>query len=443
MVTQIKVVGKARFKFIGQAIFTSVLNQVVSSGTNFLLGFYLLRILTPMEFGLYNIGFAISLSYAGVGNALFLTQMVVHVPGKPLEDRLPYAGRMLTIVALFCLLTALVIGLLLGLGGMYSDWLAQYLGLGFAITAASVAYLLKEFFVRHAYTVRKEVWALRVNCAVAIALVVMLIMQYFFGITFHAETALWLYTVSNAVGAITGLMLVKLPLRTVKYQRMMDDVREAWVGGSWATGSVIAYSLRTQAYIILTAGLIGPIGVAYLNASRLLITPVTMLTPALGQVFMPRLATLQASNLHRFFLASGLFSTLLLTMAIIYSVFLLSFADIIAPMVLGPQYGSIFPLIVAWCFATGLLALRNGIEIVLQVLKKFRILMIANILSAVLTIPVTIVLIKISGVQGAIESFAISELVIVVGFCWLLYRDKFIKKGREARLCSNTDKGQY
>lgn len=425
---EIKVGGKARVKSIGQAIFTSVLNQVVSSGTNFLLGFYLVRALTPMEFGLYNIGFTIIFSYAGVGNALFLTQMVVHVPDKQLEDRLPYAGRMLAIVALFCLLTALAIGLLFGFGGMYSDWLAQYLGLGFAITAASVAYLLKEFFVRHAYTVCKEVWALRVNFTVALALVVMLIMQYFFGITFHAETGLWLYTVSNVVGAITGFILVKLPLRIVKYRRMMDDVREAWAGGSWATGSAVAYSLRTQVYIIGTAGLIGPIGVAYLNASRLLITPVTMLTPALGQVFMPRLAVLQASNPHRFFLVSGLFSTLLLAIATIYSVFLLRFSDIIAPIVLGPQYGSIFPLIMAWCFATGLLALRNGVEIVLQVLKKFRKLMVANILSAVIAVPVTLILLKISGVQGAIYGFAFSELVTIVCFCWLLYRNKFIKK---------------
>ncbi|MDS4027976.1 MAG: hypothetical protein RKO25_13455 [Candidatus Contendobacter sp.] len=421
-----------RAKSIGKSLFISILNQVVSSGTNFLLGFYLVRILMPVEFGFYSIGFTISLFYVGVGNALFLTQMVVHVPDKRLEDRLSYMGRMLTIVALFCLLTVLAIGLLLGFGGIYSDWLAQYLNLGFTIAAASAAYLIKEFFIRYAYTARKEVWALKVNFVVAMALVALLIIQRFVGITFHAETALWLYTVSNTAGAITGFVLVRLPLRTIKYQQLIGDVREAWVGGSWATGSTVAYLFRAQAYIILTAGLIGPVGVAYLNASRLLVTPVIMLTPALSQVFMPRLAAFRASNLHGFLWASSLFSALLLAMAIIYSLWLLSFADIITPMVFGQQYGYMYmyPLILVWCFVTGLLALRNSVEMVLQVLKQFRGLMLTNMLSAVVAVPAIVIFIYISGVQGAVDGFAFSELATILGFFWLLYRDrgKLIKK---------------
>src|SRR5690242_17112757 len=78
-----------------KALSTSVLNQALSSATNFALAFVLVRALSTADYGSYSIGTAVCYLCAGVGNALFLVQMVVHTPDKAPEDRFPYAVRIL------------------------------------------------------------------------------------------------------------------------------------------------------------------------------------------------------------------------------------------------------------------------------------------------------------------------------------------------------------
>lgn len=134
---------KQNVKTVGRALSVSVLNQVVSSGTNFLFGLYLVRILAPAEFGLYGIGFAISLLYVGVGNALFLTQMVVHLPDKAVLERNAYVGRVLLLVVLFCLGTVVFVGIVLFAGRTHWSTVAGYWGFGYAVTAAATTSLLK------------------------------------------------------------------------------------------------------------------------------------------------------------------------------------------------------------------------------------------------------------------------------------------------------------
>lgn len=136
---------------------------MVSSGTNFALGLYLVRVLTPADYGLYGIGFAVSLFYAGIGNALFLTQMVVHTPDKAPEDRIRYAGRMLVLVTTFCAATLTLAGLVFYAGGMLWPPVVNHAGFGLAVTAASIAFLMKDFFVRYAYNTRNEIGALAMN----------------------------------------------------------------------------------------------------------------------------------------------------------------------------------------------------------------------------------------------------------------------------------------
>ena len=404
--------GNKQFKAISKALSISVLNQFVSSGTNFVLGIYLVRVLTPVEFGFYGIGFAISLVYAGIGNSLFLTQMVVNIPDKPQADRLAYAASMGKGVLIFCGVTFLLILFVLpGLGAAWT-WLGQYAGYGLAVTGASVAYLLKDFFVRHAYTVRKEIWALVVNVAVAATLAVLLFLQHFQTINFTATWALWIYTASHLTAVSVGQILARLPILAVQCEQMIIDYREAWAEGRWALVTTLMYSLRTQAYIFVTAWGLGPVGVAYLNASRLLVTPATMLTPALSQVFLPRLAELRIDDRRRMVYVGMLYAVLLLTIALGYSGILFIFLDRIVLIVLGGKYHSMFGVVLGWCIFVCLLAVSTGGSLILQVLKKFRILMVINTISAFIAIILVVTFIKWIGLFGAIYSLVIAEFLL-------------------------------
>jgi len=402
-------------KALGKAVSVSVMNQVISSGTNFALGIYLVRMLAPADFGLYGIGFAISLFYAGIGNALFLTQMVVHTPDKAPEDRLPYAGRMFVLLTGFCFCTiALLTVLLLLLGATPWEPVARHAGLAAAVIGASVAYLLKDFFVRHSYTARREPWALYVNATVAFTLAVLFLILRQTKTEIDSTTGLWIYAASNITGAVIGLMLARLPLHALKASALAVDAREAWRGGKWALNGTSISWLQSQAYMYITAILAGPVGVAHANAARLFITPAAVLMPALSQVVMPRFATQFSTHPEKIRPIWSLFTVGLIIAAIFYSAILLSTADIVTPLLLKEEYEHITPLIAAWCLLLIFQFSLGGTSIVLQIMKLFKTLTILNVKSACLAIAAVFVLTKMFGVQGAILGAAAGELALSV-----------------------------
>ena len=409
-----------RSKVIGKALSTSVLNQIVSSGTNFMFGVYLVRTLTPEEFGLYGIGFAISLFYSGTGNALFLMQMLVHFPDKAPGESLSYASRMFFLTASFCSATLLLFALLLLTGSLFWETIAHQAQFACAVMVASCAYLLKEFFVRHAYNVRRETWALAIHGAIACTMAILLFLQYWLITHFTVEMALWIYAASQASGALVGYVFAKLPIASQKRNALLGDLREALHGGKWASITNLVYFARIHTHTIVVAALLGPVGVAKLNAARLLVTPAVMLTPALSQVAMPRLASEREKGVRRLTKLGLLITSTLLAVALLYSAILLGGYDFIADKILGDKYQDLFLIIVLWCFYTCLLALRNGAEMVGQVLKKFRNLSSANTYSAIVSLIATYWLTVGYGLPGALIGLASGEITLIVLLYYLL-----------------------
>jgi len=401
-------------KVLGKALSVSVLNQAVSSGTNFIFGVYLVRMLLPEDFGLYGIGFAISLFYSGFGNALFLTQMVVHTPDKAPEDRLPYAARMFLLVIFFCIATLFLFVLLWMMGSFAWESVAQYTELAYAIIGASITYLLKDFFVRHSYNMRRELWALVIHCAIACTMVILLCLQYLLVIPLNVEMALWIYTVAQTSGVVLGYWLARLPVAGCQWSMLQRDFLEALHGGKWASITNLVYFARTQAHTIVVTTLLGPIGVAKLNAARLLVTPAVMLTPALSQIAIPRLATARGQGMYQLVKLGKWITFALLGVALLYSVILLTGYDFIVDKILGENYQNLFLITVLWCLYTCFLALRNGTEMIGQVLKKFKRLSIANMYSAVMSLIATYWLTVGYGLPGTLIGLIAGEISLIL-----------------------------
>jgi len=408
---------KIRAKSLGKALSISVANQVVSSGTNFGMGVYLVRVLSPEDYGLYGIGFAISLFYAGIGNALFLLQMVVLAPNKALEDRLPYAARIFLTVLCFAFLSFLLVILIFIIGGFGSSLLVQYKQYGIGVAAASASYLVKEFYVRHAYNVRREGLALAIHFVLAASLIVLLSGLHFVNQTVSVEVAIWAYAFAHAVASLSGYFLAGLPLQGITCDSMIEDVKDAWHGGKWALLTNFVYFMRIHAHTIIIAAVIGPLGVAKLNASRLFVTPAVMLTPALSQVFLPWMANTNGDSPKQAHFIGQLFTLALLGVAIIYSLSILSAFDFVSPLIVGERYDSIFWLVAAWCVYACVMSLRNGQEIMVQVYKVFKKQMFATTLSAIFTIFFVWLLSGVIGIVGAVLGMCIGECLLVWFYC--------------------------
>lgn len=404
-------------KALAKAFGISALNQVVCSGTNFIFGIYLVRVLLPEDFGMYGIGFAVCLFYAGIGNALFLTQMVVNAVDKTPEDRLPYAGRMFILLGIFCFCSIVLLAALLLLGINVWTVVASYIGFALAVAVVSIAYLVKEFFVRHAYNIRQETWALFIHVIIAITMVFLLILRDHLNMSINASMALWIYAVANISGAFAGYLLARLPVLGQKRSVIYEDLCEIWEGGKWASISNFLYAARTQAHTIVVTALLGAFSVAQLNASRMLISPATILIPVLSQIATPRLASARKQGESYLFRMGCWITVALLMGAFLYIAVLLSSYSWIKTALLGSKYQDLFLPTIFWCFYVCMLTIRNGAEMVMQVRKEFKKLTAMHACAGMAALLATFMLTVVYGLLGSLIGIIIGELVL---FCMLL-----------------------
>lgn len=396
---------------LGKAVSLSALNQVISSGTNLLLSIYLAKALTPAEFGLYGIGFSAALLLSGMGNALILTQMAVHFPEKGEGERAQYAARMLWLVMGLC---ALVLALMLPTR-LILESTGVGVGSDFLLAAAlsSVSYLLKDYFVRLSYSLRSETSAIIVSSFVALGTLGGGVLAALLDARLSAVTALLTFSFGQLLGAGAGAFRAALPMLKCDARHVLIDVRQAWLGGRWAVGGALVIWLQSQAYIYVTAATVGAAGVGYANVARLFVSPFQAILPAVGQVMLPRLASMRATGVAGI---SHLARRYLIAMTALVGVYLtiLAIAYRFLVSALGPQYASLGALVGLWGFVLIAQVLRDSASTTMQALRMFREIMTRNIWSALVVVVSALLLSTQFGAAGSILSVALGEAVLAI-----------------------------
>lgn len=415
--------GQISLSGVRGPLLLSLLNQLVNSGGNFAVGVYLARTLSLADFGMYGISYGICMLYIGFGNAILLTQMVVNMPDKAEDRKEAYASRIFLGVLILGALT-LTLVTLVALAAILArpDW-RQFSGIIVAITLTSVAFLAKEFMISYAYMRRREALALSVSALAVGILCVGLALEYFLGVELNAQNVLLLYALASAVAAAFGYLTT--PLSIVRNCRnLMPDFTEAWVYGRWALGGVTATWIQAQTYTYALAIFLGPVGVGQANAARIFISPFNFLIPAINQIAIPRLADLRRSDSRRMLQVSVLLTSGLFFLGLVYSAILLSSLDFVFTMILGRQDASVQALIPIWCAFLLIQLAKSGGIVLLQVMRRFRMLALLNIPSALAAIVTAIVLIRQLGAAGAIWGTVAGEVILAI----LIWREIRIGK---------------
>ena len=414
-------------EIISKAISISVINQIVSSGTNFLLGLYLVRVLSPKDFGLYGIGFALCLFYAGIGNALFLTQMVVRIPDNPKEEQLAYSARVFILTLLFNGISALFLTSFLLFFKIFSNSSSQYLEIGFAITVLATTYLMKDFFIRHAYSFYKEKRALITNLSLTVGLGITLMTLFKSDYKMTATTAILSFSFAQAIAIIVGFFLAKLPIKKNLKSQILKEAKALFHGGKWSVIAHIIISIRSQAYTLIVATLMGPTGVARLNAARIFIAPATMLIPALGQVFLPRIANARATDSKKGYKIGLISSATMFGIVLIYSFVIIFSFPYISNIIIGSEYQSLFWLVFWWSVYNCLTTLRSGKELIIIAYKLFRVQAFINFIAALMALLFVYLLFIRFAEPGAIIGLILSEIIVLFSM-WRITKKKLQKE---------------
>jgi len=388
-----------------QRVAVALGNQALSSLTNFLYLLFLIRVLTPEAFGLYSIGFAILLGVGAMVHGFFLIQMVTLLPAIPAADQQDFAAGVLV-----WLLLGLAASSLLIIGAaLFAPALAGYIGaLAFTISA----YAIKEFFIRYFFSTEKgQLRAMLVHFVLALALSGVVWLS---PTAFTAVTALVCYGTAHLAAVICGLMTARLPLRHLSPAIMWQVLAKITPGGRWATVSALIYTIRASAHTFIVAAVVGPLGVAQMNAARVLVTPATIFIPTLSNILLPEFSRVaKAEGFAGVLPRARKASTQILLIATVYSVALLLLWPVVQPMLLGANYADAFWVVVLWCLFAMALALRSGFEWGLQALQHFRQISFINLAGAVATVSAVLGFSFVGGVSGAIAGAILGEVLIL------------------------------
>ncbi|QCB47788.1 hypothetical protein [Hydrogenophaga sp. PAMC20947] len=397
-----------------KALSTSIINQGLSSVSNFAFGIYLVKELTPSDFGFYGIALAISLFLAGLGNSVFLTQMVVNFGDKEEDDRLPYLARMLAGLTLFSIVLV-SITFILFLITSYAFQGENLQTISFFSTAiASLGFLYKDFFIRKSYTLQKESNAVIINAWVAMSMLAIVFSLKLLKIEINSNYALLIYGGSNAIGAIIGFTRSEISMKNLEFGKILIDAKESWRGGGgWYVLVTIANAIQTQAHTITGALLMGPIGVATMNAAKLYLTPPFVLLPAINQVILPRMVA-QRKNILSTKNTGYAVSLLLIFVTLAYIAPLVFFFEPISKLLTSGKYEDLDGTMYGWCFAALMVAARSGAALHNHAIKQFKKFFYASAISGFFSIIISFILINIYGPIGGPIGLGLGEIVVII-----------------------------
>lgn len=429
----IRILAKiGRVKELGKAVALSILSQAVSSGTNFLVVVYLVRMMDKHDFGLYSLGFALMLLFAGFITSSIGVQFVVNVPDQLPVRRAAYAmHHSLAVAILGSILIAMALLLV-----VISDLLAfgnedgRTIGLPLAVAAA--LYSQRDILMRVAYVEKRELVVLVSTMAVTAGIAGVFLYFWFTERRPSVPGALFAIATGQAAGCLAGLVMLRLPIRGVSAEGIRVAFKDAWVGGRWNLLTSAVYSLRTQAHNFVVAPLLGMGALADINAARVLVTPALMAIPPLTQVMLPRLAGKRHTGMSTILKYGKLAIGGLTAFAVLYAILMLVTMPTVLHLALGEDYRHVGALVMAWCLVTVALAVRNGLTLVLEVVRAFPELSVANVLAAAVAVFSAMALSMSFGGLGAIVAMAVAEISLCLVLAWLL-RTKVAAQSNAAR----------
>jgi O-antigen/teichoic acid export membrane protein len=396
----------------GSGLALSGANQMVSSLTNFGIVLYLIRVLDKEQFGLYGLGFALVLFIGALISAAIAVQYVVNRPDQLPDDLDVYAVNHALAIGLIGVLLVLIAAFVTNMlnSSQYSRW--DEISIGLPLAIATSFFAMREFLMRVAFSEHKEGIVLVSSLSVATFVFASFLWMYFAEYKPSAAVALYVYALGQAAGMIQAIFALKLPWKEGRSAGVRQAFVDSWKGGRWSLMTSAVYNFRNQAHSFLAVPLLGATALADINAARVLLTPAVMAIPPTTQFLMPRLAHSRKMGSPHLIRKASVWIGSLTLLAVIYCILLLANSSWLVPMALGNNYEHVTSLVAVWSlFAVGL-AIRNGLTVVVMVLKCFRFLFLANVFTTILMLVLIPLAARTNGPIGIV--------IVMTGTEWLL-----------------------
>ena len=392
----------------------SLLDQGMLSALNLALGLVLIRLTTKENYGLYSQLYVAGILIGTLIESVITAPLTTLAPGMEDERRKSFIGHLAwyqrRLAALLALLSGAIAG---GVAGLWQlDPHPVALGVAFALYVGCGC--LREFSRSIGFIEGRAVGVLR--------------MDLWFGLALTAGMGALAWAGRMSLPAVLAVMAVA-NLAAVSLRPMagggdragrVEALKAVWQRGRWSLPGAMLAWLTNYSYLYLTALWLGVAASADLNASRLLLMPVSLLMLAWSRVARPHTARLLRQHdmaaVRRFtFLSVGAMELV----TVVYAALLWLLLPFLETHVLGPKYSGLEPLVLAWGVYFVLYTGRWIGTSLLTSGDRFRMLLASSVLCLVVMVAAAGYALPRWGAWGAVAALAVVELIDLL-LVWLV-----------------------
>ena len=390
--------------------FLALLDQGLLSALNFLMTIILIKTVAKSTFGYYSIAISVSLLAVSLQNALVTTPLTVLYGSKSRRGYLEHANALFR--GQYRLIFPLVVaGLVVAAIWYWLDLDSEQAAIIAAVSLAAIGILYREFFRAFFYADEAPGKVLRLDIRYAICYVSLVMLAV--ALDFISVAIVFLFIGFSALVAAGFRQPGVEPAN--RRQQIKESYRENWELGKWALVGVIATHIQRYCYLYLLGFMIGSHAAADATASRLILTPFVLIIAGWGQVSRPHGVRLrEAGNIQRYsrelmFAAAGL-GVIILGYVLVID----SFAPYLTSWLLTENYADSLRYVALWGGIFAVTFLRMNASFGLQVLKQFKILAQANIVTMIITIISAVIMIHHYNIFGALAALLTGEIVFAL-----------------------------
>lgn len=402
----------------------SLLDQALLSGLNFALGLILIRLASKESYGIYSQLYVAGIFASTVIEALITGPLTTIAPGKSEAER----ARLTTLLLRFQWQLSLALAILFGVASgavAYTTGIDTHpLWLAGAFAFYILANAQREYHRSISFIEARPRRVLFTDITYALGVVVgigvLLLVGYL-----TVPAILLVLGLANVIGMwrTTDHHAAILPPADAQSQRL--DYRAAVSAvmqrGRWALpGALVAWATN-YSYLYLAAAILGVAASADLNASRLLLMPISLSVLAWSRVARPIVSRLFAArdwkHLDRLAWASV---AAIEIVTIAYVVVLWLMLPWLQAHVLGSKYHGLEPMVLAWGGYFAINAARWIGSSWLTSNDQYKLLLISGIACLLIMLAASAIFIPLYGTWGAILALIVVEAFDLV-LIWAIF----------------------
>jgi len=405
----------ALFKLLG----SSIVDQAMLSAANFLVGLILIRYTHDTQYGYYVLGFNAMMLAVTLQGSFIGTPLIIRLPTLSETQRSAWVGSLLRDQIRWSMLGGVVTlagaGIAWAMGALDRES-APVLVAGLVLVLCQ---LYREYLRSVLLMVQRTVAVLIADSIYVACLIAGGVAATWFSAA--ATAALLTAAASALVGAAMLRRLLGAGLdRRAARGRLAEIART----GAWAAAGGVIYWLFTQGYSFVAAATLDITGVAALAASRLLMMPINVMSTGVQKQLVPIASGwVHQSGVAATFKRLLLFSACMGGLTLVYGVVVWLLRDWIFVDLMRKSFEHRNTLLLMWIAVFLVMVVREPITQLLVLRQRFRMLMAASLVSALVALTISYIGMAQFGTRGAPVGILVGEALNFIAALWMVRRE--------------------